>query len=250
MIRRLLAVGYGAVAYLLFLATFGYTVGFLAGAGVPKDIDDGPAGPAWMALAVDGALLGLFAVQHSVMARPWFKRAWTRVVPAAVERSTYVLVSSLLILLLMWQWRPLPTQVWSVETGWLRAGLWTLYAIGWALVVVSTFAISHLDFFGLRQVFAAAYTEPGLREPLLYRLVRHPLLVGFLIAFWAAPDMSVGRLLFAGLSTGYILVAVRFEEADLRRDLGEPYERYSREVPRFVPRPRALSARTPSHSTR
>jgi protein-S-isoprenylcysteine O-methyltransferase Ste14 len=247
---RLLAVTYGLVAYVLFLATFGYTVGFLAGVGVPKGIDDGPAGPAWLALAVDAALLGLFAVAHSVMARPWFKRAWTRVVPATVERSTYVLVSTLLILLLEWQWRPLPTAVWSVDTGWLRVGLWALYASGWVLVVVSTFAISHLDFFGLRQVLAVSYTRPGFRAPFLYRLVRHPLLVGFLIAFWAAPDMSVGRLLFTGLSTGYILVAVRLEEADLRRDLGEPYERYSREVPRFIPRLGGVSARTPSHSTR
>lgn len=243
MVRRLLVVAYGAVAYLAFLATFAYTIGFLAGVGVPKGIDDGPVGPAWAAVLVDAGLLMLFAAQHSVMARPSFKRWWTRVVPVAIERSTYVLTASLVVALLLWQWRPLPTGVWSVS-GWGRVVLWALFAFGWGVLVLSTFLIGHFDLFGLRQVLASAqrkpYTEPGFQEPLLYRVVRHPLMVGFIIAFWAAPDMSVGRLLFAAAATGYILVAVRFEERDLRRGLGEQYERYARRVPRFIPRLRRV----------
>jgi protein-S-isoprenylcysteine O-methyltransferase Ste14 len=231
--RRVAVVVYGGVAYALFVAAFAYTVGFLAGFGVPKDVDDGPTGSA---VPVDLALLALFAVQHSGMARQAFKRY----VPAAIERSTYVLTSSLVVALLLAQWRPLPATVWSVETGWARALLWTLYAAGWVLVLLSTFLIGHFDVFGLRQVLARAreqpYHEPEFRMPWLYRLVRHPMLVGFFISFWATPDMSAGRLLFAGAASGYILVAVRLEERDLHRTLGVPYQRYAAEVPRFVPR--------------
>jgi protein-S-isoprenylcysteine O-methyltransferase Ste14 len=241
MSRRIATVAYGAIAYLAFVAVFTYTVGFLAGVVVPKGIDDGPRGPAWLAVVTDAALLGLFAVQHSVMARPWFKRWWTRVIPPAAERSTYVLAASLVIALQLWGWRPLPETVWSASMGWLRALLWSLYAAGWVIALVSTFLIGHFDLFGLRQAAARAdYADPGFRQPALYRLVRHPIMVGFLVAFWAAPDMSVGRLLFAAGATGYILVAVRFEEHDLRRQLGERYERYEREVPRFVPRRRTM----------
>jgi methanethiol S-methyltransferase len=250
MARRSAVLGYGLVAYLAFLVAIGYTIGFLANVGVPKGIDDGSTGGAWAAVAINLALLSLFAVQHSVMARPSFKRWWTRFVPPAIERSTFVLVSSALVGLILWQWRPLPDTVWSVETGWLRAVLFALYAAGWAVLVISTFLIGHFDLFGLRQVFArarrTAYTESGFREPLIYRHVRHPMMLGFLIAFWATPDMSVGRLLFVGVASGYILVAVRFEEHDLRRELGEPYARYAERVPRFVPRPRALSGRRPA----
>jgi protein-S-isoprenylcysteine O-methyltransferase Ste14 len=239
MVQRVLALAYGAVAYLVFLVTFAYTIGFLAGVAVPKGIDDGADGPAGVAVLVDAALLALFAVQHSVMARPWFKRWWTRLVPQAIERSTYVLVASLVVALLLWQWRSLPDPVWSVEEGWARAVLWGLYALGWGVLVLSTFLLGHFDLFGLRQVLARArrrsYVEPGFRQPLLYRLVRHPLMSGFLIAFWATPDMSVGRLLFAGAATGYIVIAVRFEERDLHVQLGEAYVRYAAEVPRFVP---------------
>ncbi|MEV4133181.1 methanethiol S-methyltransferase [Dactylosporangium sp. NPDC049742] len=241
MIRKISVVGYGAAAYLAFVAALLYAIGFLAGVGVPKGIDDGTAGPAWRALLVDATLLTLFAVQHSVMARPWFKRWWTRFVPAAIERSTFVLASTAVLVLLFWQWQPLPTTVWSVGPAWARGVLWAVYALGWAILVFSTFAVGHFDLFGLRQVLARArdrhYAEPGLREPLVYRLVRHPLMVGFLIAFWAAPDLSVGRLVFALASTGYIMVGVRLEERDLRVQLGEPYEDYLRRVPRFVPRP-------------
>jgi protein-S-isoprenylcysteine O-methyltransferase Ste14 len=238
--RRALALGYAAIAYVAFLAAILYTIGFLADAVVPKGVDDGADGPAWAAVLVDLILLGLFAVQHSVMARPWFKRQWTRWVPAHLERSTYVLLSSALVGLLLWQWRPLPSTVWSVEAGWARALLWTLYLFGWAFLVLSTYLIDHFDLFGLRQ--AARGTADGeheFRQPFLYRIIRHPMMTGFLIAFWAVPDMSVGRLLFAAASTGYILVAVRFEEHDLREQLGESYVRYAEEVPRFVPRPTA-----------
>jgi protein-S-isoprenylcysteine O-methyltransferase Ste14 len=190
-------------------------------------------------VVVDLALLTLFAVQHSVMARPWFKRWWTRLVAPSVERSTYVLVASLVVALMVWQWRPLPDLVWSVDAPWARGLLWVLYLTGWAVLVLSTFLIGHFDLFGVRQALARfrrrPYAEPGFREPLFYRVVRHPLMVGFLILFWATPDMSVGHLLFAGAASGYILIAVRFEEHDLRRELGEPYERYAARVPRFVP---------------
>jgi protein-S-isoprenylcysteine O-methyltransferase Ste14 len=247
MIRRALVLAYGAVAYVLFLATLLYTIGFLAGLGVPKGVDDGAPGPAWLAVLVNAGLLTLFAVQHSVMARPAFKRWWIRLVPAVIERSTYVLAATAVVALLLWQWRPLPEQVWSVGPGWARTVLWVLYAAGWALLVFSTFLLGHFDLFGLRQVLARAgerrYAEPGFREPSLYRLVRHPLMVGFLVAFWAAPDMSAGRLLFAVAASGYIMVGVRLEERDLAAQLGEPYRRYMRRVPRFVPRPAALTRR-------
>jgi methanethiol S-methyltransferase len=247
MVRRALAMAYGVVAYALFLGVLLYTIGFLAGVGVPKDVDDGPAGPAWQAVLVDLLLLGAFAVQHSVMARPWFKRWWTRFVPPAIERSTYVLAATLVVALLLWQWRPLPDQVWSVEATWARVPLWAGYLLGWGVLVLSTFLIGHFDLFGLRQVLARArdrrYAEPSFREPLLYRLVRHPLMAGFLIAFWVTPEMSAGRLLFAAAATGYILVAVRLEEHDLRRQLGEPYVRYLERTPRFVPRPTAIAGR-------
>jgi methanethiol S-methyltransferase len=240
MVRRWLVIGYGAVAYLIFLGAFAYLIGFLAGAVVPKGIDDGAATPAWLAVGVDAALVSLFGLQHSVMARPWFKRRWTRLVPAAVERSTYVVAIGVVVGLLVWLWRPLPATVWSVETGWLRAGLWSGHGLGWAIVVASTFAVGHFDMAGLRQVLARArgleYAEPTLGRRFAYGLVRHPMMVGFLIAFWVTPDMSAGRLLFAMLASAYILVGVRLEEADMRRGLGATYERYAREVPRFIPR--------------
>jgi protein-S-isoprenylcysteine O-methyltransferase Ste14 len=239
MARRLLVFGYGAVSYAFFLATFGYTVCFLAGVAVPKDIDDGATGPGWLAVTVDSGLLLLFAVQHSVMARPWFKRWWTRLVPQPAERSTYVLASTLVLVILIYLWRPLPHSVWSVA-GWSRIALWTVYLTGWVLVLASTFAIDHFDLFGLRQVIARArerrYEAPGFRTPLLYRLVRHPLMTGFLVVFWATPHMSVGRLLFAAGSTAYIVVGVRFEERDLSSQLGESYRRYRNEVPSYLPR--------------
>jgi protein-S-isoprenylcysteine O-methyltransferase Ste14 len=240
MAGRFVAVAYGAVAYLIFLGAFGYLIGFLANAVVPKGIDDGAATPAWLAVAVDTALVLLFALQHSVMARPWFKRRWARLVPPAVERSTYVVAIGVVVGLLVWLWRPLPADVWSVETGWLRTALWTVHGLGWAVVVASTFVVGHFDMAGLRQVLARVrgvdYVEPAFGRRFAYGLVRHPMMTGFLVAFWVTPDMSVGRLLFAVLASAYILVGVRLEEADLRGWLGAHYERYAREVPRFVPR--------------
>ena len=240
MIRRILVVGYGLIAYLVFLAVFVYTVGFLANAVVPRGIDDGAVGPVWIAVLVNAGLLGAFAVQHTVMARPAFKRWLTRFLPASIERSTFVLAASLVLVAVVWWWQPLPATVWSVDAGWLRVALWAVYLFGWVTVVGSTFMINHVDLFGLSQVVADArareHVPPSFRLTLLYRFVRHPIMVGFLIAFWATPDMSQGRLLFAALGTGYILVGVRFEEHDLRHDLGEDYTRYEAEVPRFVPR--------------
>ncbi|SHN43396.1 methanethiol S-methyltransferase [Cryptosporangium aurantiacum] len=240
MVRRVLVAGYGAAAYVFFLVTFLYTIGFLAGVGVPKDVDDGPSGPAWLALLVDTGLLTLFAVQHSVMARPWFKRWWTRWVAPPIERSTYVLAATLAVAALLWLWRPLPETIWSVPDGWLRWLFWAGHLAGWGLLLLSTFQIGHFDLFGLRQVLARLqrrqYTEPGFAQPFLYRLVRHPLMLGFLIAFWITPDMSVGRLYFAVVASAYIVVAVRFEEHDLVGQLGDDYRRYQRDVPRFVPR--------------
>ena len=238
---RLLALLYGAIAYVIFLATFLYAVAFVAGVGVPKHIDNGTLAAWPVAVAIDMALLGLFAVQHSGMARPGFKRWWTRLIPHAIERSTYVLVSSLALLLLYWQWRPLPTVVWDVQ----GAGYWGLYAVsalGWLLLLTSTFLINHFDLFGLRQVWAYARDRRLVDQPFvaraLYRIVRHPLMLGFLIAFWATPHMTAGHLLFAAVTTSYILVAVKFlEERDLIAEHGDAYRAYQREVPMIVPRP-------------
>ena len=240
MLRRMLVVGYGLAAYAIFLATFVYTVGFLANVGVPRGIDDGEVGPLGLAILVNAGLLGLFAVQHTVMARPAFKRWLTRFVPEPAERSTFVLAASLVLALLLWQWQPMPEAVWSIETGWARTLLYGLYLLGWVTVVGSTFMIDHFDLLGLRQVVARArnraHTPPSFQVRWLYRFVRHPIMVGFIIVFWAAPDMSQGRLLFAVLGTAYILVGVRFEEHDLRQQLGEDYLRYQAEVPQLVPR--------------
>jgi methanethiol S-methyltransferase len=252
MVRRIAVVAYGVAAYLAFLASFTYTIGFLAGRAVPKHVDDGVDGPAWQAIAVDLLLLSLFAVQHSVMARPWFKRAWTRVVPAPAERSTYVLAASAAVGLLLWQWRPLPDEVWSIGPEWARAVVWAGYLLGWAVVVLSTFLLGHFDLFGLKQVLARwqsrAYDAPQFRQPGLYRLVQHPIMLGFLIAFWSAPDMSEGRLLFAAVASAYIVVAVRFEEHDLRAELGEDYVGYTEQVPRFVPGVTALAPTPPART--
>ena len=244
--RRILVLLYGTFAYLAFLAVFVYTIGFLANVGVPKGIDEGRSAPIAIAVIVDAALLGLFAVQHTVMARPGFKHWWVRVVPESIERSTFVLAASLVLALVVWLWLPLAATVWTVEDPLLRGVLYTVRGAGWVIVVASTFLIDHFDLFGLRQVVARArehaHRPPGFRKPGPYRLVRHPMMIGFLVAFWATPDMSAGRSLFAALASGYILVGVRFEEHDLRRELGEPYERYLAEVPRFVPRPAGRAA--------
>jgi methanethiol S-methyltransferase len=241
MLRRMVVVGYGVIAYLLFLGVAVYMVGFLANAVVPRGIDEGTSGSLATAVVVNAALLGLFAVQHTVMARPAFKRWWTRLVPPSVERSTFVLATSLVLVLVVWLWQPMPATVWSVEAEWLRATLWAVYLVGWAIAVGSTFMIDHFDLFGLSQVVARAreraHVPPPFRTTLLYSVVRHPIMLGFLIAFWATPDMTRGRLLFALLATAYVAIGVRFEERDLRADLGEVYERYAAEVPSLLPAP-------------
>ncbi|MDQ2702063.1 MAG: isoprenylcysteine carboxylmethyltransferase family protein [Pseudomonadota bacterium] len=239
---RILALLYAVACYALFLAVILYAIPFVAGFGVPRHIDNGIATPLATALAIDVALLLLFAVQHSGMARPGFKRWWTRIVPAPIERSTYVLLSSLALALLFWQWRPLPQVIWHVDAEPVRLALFALSASGWLLVVASTFLINHFDLFGLRQVwFHARGRQPDLETPFVtrafYRIVRHPLMLGFLVAFWATPTMSLGHLLFAVATTGYILVAVKFlEERDLVAIYGDTYRDYQRRVPMLVPK--------------
>ena len=233
---------YGAAVYLIFAATFLYAIAFVGNLPAPKTIDSGMPGSLGTALLVNTLLLGLFAIQHSVMARPAFKRRWTRIVPQSVERTTYVLLASAALLLLYWQWRPIPGAVWSVSH---PAGIVILQAVfwtGWALVLVSTFLISHFELFGLRQVWARLRGQelpsPVFRTPSLYKRVRHPIYLGFLLAFWAAPTMSVGHLLFAIATTGYILIGIWFEERDLIAMFGDQYRRYREQVSMLIPLPR------------
>jgi protein-S-isoprenylcysteine O-methyltransferase Ste14 len=250
MLTRILSFAYGVASYLVFLATYLYAVGFIGNFGVPRTLDGIPRDPLPRALAINVALLTLFAVQHSVMARKWFKERWTRVVPAPVERSTYVLFSSLALILLFWQWRPLGGEVWSVENPAGRLVLLALFAFGWGLVLVSTFLINHFDLFGLRQVWlhlmGRPYTMLRFRTPGPYRLVRHPLYVGWLFAFWMTPTMTLSHLFFAAVTTAYILVAIRFEESDLVRDHGAAYEEYRRSVPMMIPSPRRSATSAPA----
>lgn len=240
MLERTSQFVYGVACYAVFLATFLYAIAFVGGFLVPTRLD-APAGPTPIAQAIliDALLLLVFAVQHSVMARPWFKRRWTRIVPPAVERSTFVLAASLALALVFWQWRPIGITIWSVEDPVARALLWMLFAAGWGTVLATTFLINHFDLFGLRQVWLAlrgeAYTPVAFRTPLPYRHVRHPLYLGFILAFWATPHMTLAHLLFALLTTGYILVAIRFEEHDLVAQHGARYEHYRRTVPMLVP---------------
>lgn len=237
----MLAILYATICYVVFLVAVVGSVGFIGNFGVPKTIDGGGAAGVTEALVVDALLLGLFAVQHSLMARPAFKRAWTRVVPASVERSTYVLASSLVLLLLMWQWRPLPQVIWATH-GTAYAVLLGGYGLGWLIVLLSTFMLSHFELFGLRQAWNAlarrVAAAPRLERAWLYRFVRHPIMSGFLLAFWLTPVMTLGHLVFAIACTGYILVGVRLEERDLEEALGDEYRRYKREVPMLVPLPR------------
>lgn len=239
--RRMIHFLYGLIAYAVFVGSFTYSIAFVGGFLVPKTIDSGGTAPLGAALLIDTAVLLLFAFQHSGMARQGFKRWWTRIVPWPIERSTYVLFASLALILVLVAWRPIPQVVWDVEHGAARVALWTLFGLGWATVFAATFMIGHGDLFGVQQVWRQlrGRERPAdrFRVPGLYRVVRHPIMMGFLIAFWATPTMTVGHLLFAGATTGYILVAVQLEERDLVARFGDRYREYRSQVPAFFPLP-------------
>ncbi len=246
---RILIFAYGVIAYLVFLLAFVYAIGFVGGIVVPKTIDSGTPGTAATAIVINLLLMSLFAVQHSIMARPWFKRVWTKMIPAAAERSTFVLLASLILLLLYWQWQPLPTPVWTVENEIAVTILQGLFWFGWLVVLLATFVINHFDLFGLRQVWLNLSDRPyrflPFRVTSMYRVIRHPIMFGFIVAFWAAPTMSQGRLLFAAVTTAYILVAIQFEERDLVHYHGERYVAYKKTVPALVPLPKLAEKQGP-----
>ena len=244
---RMLAFLYGTICYVVFFVTFLYAIGFVGNIIVPKAIDTPPtAGTFWRGLLANIILLSIFAIQHSVMARPEFKRWWTKWVPKPIERSTYVLFASLALILLFWQWRAMPDPVWIIANPVAVYVLWLFFFVGWLLVLSSTFLINHFDLFGLRQVNAyrrgEEYQDLGFRTPVLYRIIRHPIMLGFIIAFWSTPVMSVGHLLFAAVTTVYILVAIQLEERDLAAIHGQAYEDYRREVSMLVPVPKRTAA--------
>ena len=244
---------YGLVAYACFLATFLYAIGFVGDVLVPKGVDGGTAVPLAQALIVDLALLGVFAVQHSVMARRGFKKWWTRIVPEAVERSTYVLAATVALALILWQWRPIPQLVvWHVENPRGVQALWAVFWFGWGVLLLSTFLINHFELFGLRQVFSRLtgrrIPEAEFKTPFIYKYVRHPIYLGFVLAFWAAPVMTAGHLLFAAGATGYILVGIWFEERDLIAHFGDTYRHYREQVGMLLPWRKTMSGGTKSTS--
>lgn len=239
MFGRVTTFVYGVFSYLIFFGTFLYAIGFLGNFIVPKSIDSGRTIPLGEALLINAALLAVFAVQHSVMARPGFKRAWTRIIPKPAERSTYVLLSSLALIALFRLWQPMGGVVWNIEQPVLRAVLYGLFALGFLLVLVSTFLINHFDLFGLRQVYlylrGKEYTQLRFGTPILYRHVRHPLYLGWLFAFWATPAMTIAHLVFAIATTAYIFIAIQLEEKDLIAAYGNDYKRYREAVPMILP---------------
>ncbi len=237
--KRVMVFFYGIVSYLVFLITALWCIGFVGNLVVPRTIDFGEAGPVVQAIATNTLLLGLFAIQHSVMARQGFKHWWTRIVAKPIERSTYNLFTCALLLLLVWKWQPMTDTVWNIESGTGRFIMHALFWAGWAVVIGSTFLLDHLDFFGLRQVYlywkGREYAPLEFRTPALYKHVRHPIMLGFIVAFWSTPHMTAGHLFFAVATTAYILVGIRFEERDLARLHGSTYEDYRQPVPMLLP---------------
>ena len=237
--KKFFSLFYGIVCYLVFLGTFLYAIGFVGNLLVPKTIDSQPEVPLLTAILVDASLLLLFALQHSIMARPAFKRWWTKIIPEHLERSTYVVLASLCLILMVWQWQPVSGIIWSVENETIKNLLLASFLSGWLMVLASTFLINHFDLFGLRQVWlyftGKPYTQLPFRIPFLYRFVRHPLYLGFMIAFWSAPVMTTAHFLFAVLTTGYILTAIQLEEKDLVGVFGDKYRAYRKWVPMIIP---------------
>jgi protein-S-isoprenylcysteine O-methyltransferase Ste14 len=253
--RRWLFFLYGVISHALFFGVFAYMAGFVGDFLVPKTINSGASGPVATAIVINVALLLLFAVQHSVMARPAFKQVWKRIVPEPIERSTYVMLSNVVVILLMWQWRPIDRVVWDPQSPIVRGALWGLFVVGWLLVPLASLLINHFDLFGTRQVWlhlkGRAYESLPFRTPSLYKHVRHPLYVGWMIAFWATPTMTVGHLLFASFLTAYmILVAALLEEPDLVAYFGRQYEEYRQRVPMFIPRRKRAPRAEPFRGTK
>ncbi|MDH3892774.1 MAG: isoprenylcysteine carboxylmethyltransferase family protein [candidate division Zixibacteria bacterium] len=236
---RVLAFLYSMICYMLFLGTFLYAVGFVGNLFVPKSIDSGPSTGLGLALLINALLLAAFAIQHTIMARPGFKKLWTKIVPKSVERSTFVLFTNCILILMYWQWRPMSADIWVVESLVGKVALTALFGVGWLIVLLSTFMINHFDLFGLRQTWlpliGKPLTPPHFQTTGFYKIVRHPIMFGFVVAFWATPHMTLGHLFFSIMTTGYILVGIWFEERDLIADLGENYLKYRREVSKLIP---------------
>jgi methanethiol S-methyltransferase len=252
--RRLFSLGYGLTAYGIFAPTLVYAILFIGNIVVPKTIDNGgPREPLLLAAAINTVLLLAFAAQHSIMARQGFKRVWTQVIPKHLERPTYVLASSLTLIVLLWQWRPIPDLVWELH-GWGAMLLKVTFWLGWLLLLTSTFLINHFELFGVQQVWGhfrgKQYRPASFRTPVLYRIVRHPLYLGFVISFWSAPRMSLGHLIFSIATTGYILMGIHLEERDLVAEHGEAYRSYRERVPMIIPFPKASKENLPATERR
>lgn len=245
--KKVLIFLYGIICYVMFLGTFLYAVFFIADLIVPKTIDSGTAGAFGQSLLIDAILLSIFAIQHTGMARPAFKKWWTRVIPKHMERSTYVLLANLSLILLFWKWRPMPDVIWSVGSQWGQAVIWALFVAGWFILLTGTFMINHFHLFGLKQVYEGLQNKqlssPKFMSPGYYKYIRHPLMLGFIIGFWATPEMTLGHLIFSIAATGYILVALKFEEHDLITYHGDTYIEYKKRVPMLIPFSKSNKAR-------